>query len=183
MTERCRAAVEPSPVAGNGLFASEDIGEGELIFRVARPLVGVLDLPRLADTCSYCFRSCQPSVTADDEVQHGLDKARVSLCTGCRAVGYCSKVRWKSFSFVDFINLSLCSALPVSYTHGRMTGINTETYSDVKAGRGRGRISGNASYWAALQMLPTRYGRLCNSRCLQITTRSRMRISKAQTVS
>lgn len=80
--------VRTSPTAGNGLFATKDIGAGELILMIKRPLVGVLDIPRLEDTCSNCFMWSVGSV----EGGLALDKPTVNACTGCKKVKYCSKV-------------------------------------------------------------------------------------------
>lgn len=80
--------VKESKTAGNGLFATEDIGAGELVLMIKRPLVGVLDIPRLEDTCSNCFMWSMGSV------EDGLtvEKPTVNACAGCKQVKYCSKV-------------------------------------------------------------------------------------------
>ena len=81
--------VKTSPTAGNGLFATKDIGAGELVVMVNRPLIGVLDLPRLEDTCSNCF------LWSAGSVEGGLlpNKPTINWCVGCKTVKYCSKVR------------------------------------------------------------------------------------------
>ncbi len=90
MAEENHAYAKTSPTAGNGLFATEDLPPGELIFSLSRPLVGVLDIPRLEDTCSNCFVWTAASLIGS----RGDDAAQIEVkaCTGCRTLRYCSKV-------------------------------------------------------------------------------------------
>ncbi|KAK7521644.1 hypothetical protein IWZ03DRAFT_98539 [Phyllosticta citriasiana] len=91
-TEIHNAYKKPSPVAGNGLFAKNSIPEGELIFSIARPLLTELESSRLILYCSNCF------VRSNDGLPGSRD-IKISACTGCRVVSYCSKtcqsIAWK----------------------------------------------------------------------------------------
>ena len=69
--------------AGFGLFTSEEIPAGQLIFAVERPLIVELDSARLTDTCGWCLKN----------VQDGAGEAvNLKACTGCKVLRYCSKV-------------------------------------------------------------------------------------------
>ncbi|KAF2835493.1 SET domain-containing protein [Patellaria atrata CBS 101060] len=84
----CRADVKPSPTSGSGLFARENIPPGELILSLARPLIAVLDLPRLSDSCSNCFIwSTTPLFSSKGDA---VDKVGVKACSGCKVLKYCS---------------------------------------------------------------------------------------------
>ncbi|GAB7338519.1 hypothetical protein MBLNU457_5269t2 [Dothideomycetes sp. NU457] len=85
MDEVHHAQPTPSPVAGNGLFANRSIGAGEAIVALRRPMVAVLDYPRLSDTCSNCF------LQAHDNDWFAGEPIVISACAGCKAVRYCSK--------------------------------------------------------------------------------------------
>lgn len=90
-------AVKPSLVSGNGLFATRSLPAGELVLQLKRPLVGVLDTPRLEDTCSNCFAWSSDSDGNDMQLVLGNSTAvtattTVNACVGCRKVKYCSKV-------------------------------------------------------------------------------------------
>lgn len=77
--------------AGNGLFASKDIPAGDLILRVDRPFLAVLDSPLLNDACSNCFVWVpQGGAAAGGD---GRDNVILRACTGCKVVRYCGKVR------------------------------------------------------------------------------------------
>ena len=90
MTSELHASVRKSTVSGNGLFADEDIPAGELILSIPRPLVGVLDIARLQDTCANCFTwTAASSIGSRQYVPAGTS---VQGCTGCNSVKYCSKV-------------------------------------------------------------------------------------------
>lgn len=83
-TPECHVEVRPSPTSGNGLFATKDIPAGSTILLKPRPLIGELDLPRLAESCHNCFlwSGC---VIEGGEIE-------IKACTGCKKVKYCSKV-------------------------------------------------------------------------------------------
>lgn len=76
--------------AGNGLFASKDIPAGDLILRVDRPLLAVLDSPHLNDACSNCFVWVPRGGAAADGDER--DNVTLRACTGCKIVRYCGKV-------------------------------------------------------------------------------------------
>ena len=76
----CRLGHEQS-----GLFAAKDIDAGELIIRLARPLLAVLDSPHYNDTCSNCFVSTSENEDEEEQV-------KLSICGGCGVVRFCGKV-------------------------------------------------------------------------------------------
>ena len=69
----------------SGLFAGKDIGAGELIIRLARPLLAVLDSPHFNDTCLNCF-----ICTSENEDEE--EQVKLSKCRGCGVVRFCGKV-------------------------------------------------------------------------------------------
>ena len=73
---------------GTGLVTSKQIEEGELVFKVERPLITVLDSARLRSCCEWCLTSGHEGDGLDD----GNGGVRLRACTGCRIVRYCSKV-------------------------------------------------------------------------------------------
>ena len=78
--------------AGIGVFASEDIGPGELVLHIPRPLVSALDTPHLTDTCYSCYLWL-PGNKVDEELEDdGAHQVSLKTCTGCKVVRYCSKV-------------------------------------------------------------------------------------------
>lgn len=89
MADCKHASARPSPVAGRGLFADKDIGEGEIIFSIPRPIAHALEDKRLNDTCDNCF-----AWSGLQHVLRGHDAPPLTAkaCTGCRKVRYCSKV-------------------------------------------------------------------------------------------
>lgn len=117
---KSHAEVRASSTSGNGLFATEAIPAGGLVLSIQRPLVGVLDLAHLGDSCSNCFLWPEGDVEknsvsfthaevekkglqwAREKVQYmteeGMPIVSVNACTGCKKVKYCSKVSTKSFS-------------------------------------------------------------------------------------
>jgi len=98
------AYVAKSSVAGSGLFASQDIAAGDLIFSLARPAVAALDTKNLGNACANCFASA-----ADPSVLHGEANIQVTVkaCTGCKIVKYCSKVSCDWSPTVSFCLKSL----------------------------------------------------------------------------
>ncbi|KAG8626179.1 hypothetical protein KVT40_006580 [Elsinoe batatas] len=84
MIHERHARVGTSSLAGDGLFAIRDIEEGELIASLPRPLIAVLSLRFIPQTCGNCFRSTREPV--------GLEPVEnVFFCTGCKRIKYCSK--------------------------------------------------------------------------------------------
>lgn len=79
-----KAYKKKSPIAGNGLFATQDIPAGESIFSLKRPLITVLDNVSLDSCCANCFAS-----TGFGATNNQLD---LKACTGCRTVKYCGRV-------------------------------------------------------------------------------------------
>jgi len=70
--------------AGTGLFAARDLETGELVLRLEREVVSVLDSARLAVACERCFLTEED---VDDNVEVKLKK-----CGGCGVVRFCSEV-------------------------------------------------------------------------------------------
>lgn len=100
---------QKTPTAGTGLFTSKPLPAGELIFRLERPLVSVLDSVRLRDTCEGCFRWLPASAdgrTEDAELTDGGEGGKGVLrdCLGCKVVRYCCKV---GFYILDFFCVGL----------------------------------------------------------------------------
>ena len=75
------------PGKGRGLFTTQAIEAGELVFLVDRPLVCMPSNPHLDETCYQCFMWL-PSNTPRPED----DARRLQSCMGCKVVKYCSKV-------------------------------------------------------------------------------------------
>ena len=78
---------QTTPDAGTCLFTSEAIPPGVEIFRIDRPLVSVLDSPRLQDTCSECSLWL-PENGHDRDSQ----SKRLKNCQACKITKYCCKV-------------------------------------------------------------------------------------------
>ncbi|KAF1996284.1 SET domain-containing protein [Amniculicola lignicola CBS 123094] len=74
---------------GEGLFAGDNFGAGELIIAAKRPMVASLDTERLIDTCANCY-----TWTAGESVGSRLyvkEGTKVSACGGCKRFRYCGK--------------------------------------------------------------------------------------------
>lgn len=92
---------QKTPNAGTCLFTSKEISAGELIFRLERPLVSVLDSVRLRDTCEACLQWMPESAPGDEEIGNREDERKILKdCLGCKVVRYCSKVCFFAFTFV-----------------------------------------------------------------------------------
>lgn len=78
----------PSPLGGRGLFATKPHQSGEVLLAVDRPLIAVLDRPRIEDTCAWCFSWTELPVLSGAGVNQA---SKVNWCTGCKKVKYCSK--------------------------------------------------------------------------------------------
>lgn len=75
------------PGKGRGLFTSQAIEAGELVFLVDRPLLCVPSNPHLDETCYHCFLWLPETRTRSEG-----DMRRLQGCMGCKVVRYCSKV-------------------------------------------------------------------------------------------
>ncbi|KAF2754334.1 SET domain-containing protein [Pseudovirgaria hyperparasitica] len=96
MASNIYAYVTKSPTSGNGLFAKKEVGGGELIVKLARPMIAALDYSRLEDTCANCYASKTASSIRNREYgKAGEQFFKLSACTGCKVVKYCGKVRDK----------------------------------------------------------------------------------------
>lgn len=75
--------VSTSPGRGRSLKATAAFAPGARIASFSNPLLALPSSPVLATTCASCLRADRP----------------IRLCTGCRAVGYCSvdcqRAAWK----------------------------------------------------------------------------------------
>jgi hypothetical protein len=69
--------------AGTGLFATQDIAEGDIIWGEDRPFLAVLDSARLKEACSWCFTYVG---------EKNEDGAKLKVCTGCKILRYCDVV-------------------------------------------------------------------------------------------
>lgn len=84
------AYIKKSNIAGNGLFASQDLEAGAVALEIQRPLVMALDGKRLKDTCANCL-----TWAAGSEIIGRGDMTKsvhLKTCLGCENVRYCSKV-------------------------------------------------------------------------------------------
>jgi len=115
MTAMGHAYVAKSSVAGSGVFASQDIVAGDLIFTLARPAIAALDTKKLDHVCANCFASA-----ADPSVLHGEanEQVTVKACTGCKTLKYCSKVCCDcvSYSLESFLLPCDFATLPTTTT-------------------------------------------------------------------
>jgi hypothetical protein len=89
MSDHKYARAAKSQTSGNGLFANKAFGAGELILSIRRPLVGVVDVARVNDTCANCFTWTNSSVGSlvDDD-----SETNVKACSGCKYLRFCGKV-------------------------------------------------------------------------------------------
>jgi len=110
MAQIQHAQPTPSPVAGNGLFADRAISAGEAIVSLRRPLVAVLDYPRLSDTCSNCF------LQTHDNDWFMVESIVISACAGCKAVRYCSKVCFENFVSLGSFREETTAVYSYAYT-------------------------------------------------------------------
>ena len=88
MAEPIHSEVKSSPLGGRGLFATKTHEAGDILLAVDRPLVAVLDKPRVEDTCAWCFSWTELPILSGAGVNQ---VAKVNLCTGCKKVRYCSR--------------------------------------------------------------------------------------------
>ena len=66
---------------GTGLFTTQPVAAGSLVFKIDRPLITVLDSTRLEYNCEWCL------VSREDE-----NEVRLKACNGCKVSRYCDKV-------------------------------------------------------------------------------------------
>ena len=72
-------------LAGRGLFTAKEIQPCSLLLKDKEPFVAVLDSPLLTKACAWCFFYLEE---ANPE-----DGVKLSVCSGCKILRYCSKVR------------------------------------------------------------------------------------------
>jgi Pyruvate/2-oxoacid:ferredoxin oxidoreductase delta subunit len=118
-THRSNTYTRQTPKAGTGVFAANDIGPGELIFRVDRPLVSALDSPHLKDTCYSCYLWVPENQSEDEGEYDGVGMLKLKACTGCRIARYCGQVSFGAWStanttLVGFEVFNYYSALSIS---------------------------------------------------------------------
>lgn len=101
-----RVAVRTSNISGNGLFATENVLPGELLFSLERPLISAVDKNELQSTCSNCFARAR--VTLGPLTSEWVNVEAVKACVGCRVLYYCSKVRYKLNSIPRRCMYTLC---------------------------------------------------------------------------
>ena len=78
------AYTDSAGAAGTGLFAARNFGAGELVLRLEREVVSVLDSGRLGVACERCFLTEED---VEDDVKVILKK-----CGGCGVVRFCGEV-------------------------------------------------------------------------------------------
>jgi SET and MYND domain-containing protein len=88
MAVQAGTEVKHSPLGGRGLFATKAFDGGDVILDLQRPLIAVLDGPRVEDTCSWCFSWTELPVLSGAGINQAV---KVNWCTGCKQVKYCSK--------------------------------------------------------------------------------------------
>lgn len=82
-----------TPGKGVGLFASRDIGAGQLILHINELFVSVPDTPHLDKTCSTCFLWLSGDQSENGTSVEGRNNvSRLKACMGCKVTKYCSKV-------------------------------------------------------------------------------------------
>ncbi|MCJ1249215.1 hypothetical protein MMC30_006438 [Trapelia coarctata] len=74
--------------AGTGLFAARDFEAGELVLRLEREVVSVLDSGRFGVACERCFLTEEDGEEDDVEV-------KLKKCGGCGVVKFCGEVGCK----------------------------------------------------------------------------------------
>jgi hypothetical protein len=138
MTTSSKTEVKRSSLGGRGLFATCPIEGGDVLIELERPLIAVLDRPRIEDTCSWCFSWTELPVLSGAGVNQAL---KVNWCTGCRKVKYCSKrcqsQAWKGGHKQECKRLaSQEEAFPnlVAATMQVISGLNAEdkAYEEIK---------------------------------------------------
>ena len=103
-------SIQETSNAGRCLITSKDIGPGELVFQIRRPLALALDAPRLRETCEGCLQWVNDGHIGirednDDDGKGTLseraieDTRRLKDCMGCKVVRYCGKVSVFFFFF------------------------------------------------------------------------------------
>lgn len=80
------AYVKASSVSGKGIFAAAELSTAEIIITRPRPLVAVLDLARVSDTCSNCF------IFESGGASSAINTIPTLVCAGCKILHYCSQV-------------------------------------------------------------------------------------------
>jgi SET and MYND domain-containing protein len=88
MAEVDATEVKKSSLGGRGRFATKDQAPGDVLLSLDRPLIAVLDRPRIADTCSWCFSWTELPVLSGAGPNQ---VTKVNFCVGCKKVKYCSK--------------------------------------------------------------------------------------------
>lgn len=81
-----RTKKQTVPGAGNGLFTTVAVGEGQEIFFLDHPLAYALDARRLQDTCANCLRK------ATEDGDFSTPEVKLRRCMGCKVVKYCGEV-------------------------------------------------------------------------------------------
>ncbi|KAG9236523.1 hypothetical protein BJ875DRAFT_222196 [Amylocarpus encephaloides] len=90
--------------AGSGLFATNDLDEGQLVYQSLPFLfsVGDDDGVCIKNVCDYCYASSLDRVHVDGHFYGEKDrKPALNLCAGCKSCSYCSKAcqerAWKQW--------------------------------------------------------------------------------------
>jgi hypothetical protein len=99
---------------GKGVFAKCDIALNQEVLEIHRPLVVVLDTPRLKDSCYWChywkeklWRGQYSDLAADSENASEEQVGKLLVCGGCGIVRFCGKVWIRSLtSLLSFTFLS-----------------------------------------------------------------------------
>ena len=82
----------PACPAGTGLFAAKDFEAGELVLRLEREVVSVLDSGRLGVACEWCFLT-------EEDAEDGVE-VKLKKCGACGIVRFCGEVGLECFLLV-----------------------------------------------------------------------------------
>lgn len=88
MADSDSTEVKKSDLGGRGRFTKKDHAPGDVLLSIERPLVAVLDRPRINDTCSWCFGWTELPILSGAGPNQ---VTKVNFCVGCKKVKYCSK--------------------------------------------------------------------------------------------
>ena len=82
----------PAGAAGNGLFAAKAFVAGDLVLRVEREVLSVIDSPALTTVCEACFLTSVDEWVGGGGDGEGEGRVELMKCGGCGVVRFCGKV-------------------------------------------------------------------------------------------
>jgi hypothetical protein len=78
-------SINQSATHGNGLFATQTVQPGEVLYSKSSVFLGVVSWQNLSTTCSNCFKP--PGDVSNNQ------PIWVKACAQCKLLHFCSKVR------------------------------------------------------------------------------------------